>query len=222
MYRERKLSWAADLWAVTASGPSVVAADGCVDVIWRDGELSLSGPTTQALGIGGVDRAVGLRLRPGVAGMVIPMPLDGLANDCVPLAEVDVRLPAQLVARAGDDPMLGLAQLHDALRERAEARDLAVRATVIRLCDVGESAELVADRLGWSSRQLRREMLRIFGYSFRTLGGIRRAQRAARALRDGIRPAHVAASFGFSDQPHLTREVRRFFGRTPTQLVSGA
>lgn len=47
-----------------------------------------------------------------------------------------------------------------------------------------------------------------------------RARRAARAL-DTRCPAEVAAIEGYSDQAHLTRELRGFFGATPGQFRRG-
>jgi AraC-like DNA-binding protein len=219
MYRERKLSWAAEVWTASGGGSDVVAADGCVDLIWRDGHLMLSGPTTQPLIVGGEAATTGLRLRPGVAAILLGGSMGELANRCVPVSDVGLSLPQDAVAFASDEPLPGLAGLYTQLSQRADAAELALRAALIRMSDSGQSAQAVASDLGLSERQARRHVHRLFGYSYRTLGGIRRAQRAGAALAQGGRPAEVAVRCGFSDQSHLTREVARYLGRTPAQLA---
>lgn len=42
---------------------------------------------------------------------------------------------------------------------------------------------------------------------------------AQKSLREGRRPAQVAAEFGFVDQSHLTRHFKRFFGVTPAEYA---
>ncbi|MGH3244105.1 MAG: helix-turn-helix domain-containing protein [Spirillospora sp.] len=54
-----------------------------------------------------------------------------------------------------------------------------------------------------------------------TQGGIRqidRARHAAVLLGEGARPLDVVHRLGYFDQPHLARSLRRFIGRTATQL----
>lgn len=223
MYAEHRLGWAAKLWSSGGDQcPSLVGADGCVDVIWRDGSMLLSGPTTAPLALTASGPAMGLRLRPGIGGAFFDAPLHELANQCADLTAVLPDLPSALLSRAADDPAVGLRQLLDHVQTLAQPRALAVRAALLRLSDAGASAEAAALTLGFSTRQARRETVRIFGYGYRTLVGIRRARRAGWALRAGRRPADVAVAMGFSDQPHLTRDVKRYLGQTPAQLGSGA
>lgn len=46
----------------------------------------------------------------------------------------------------------------------------------------------------------------------------KRAERARQLLEDGAPPAEVAHETGYADQPHLTRDLRERFGRTPGQI----
>lgn len=45
-----------------------------------------------------------------------------------------------------------------------------------------------------------------------------RAEQARRLLESGASPAEVAYATGYTDQPHLTRDLRERFGRTPGQI----
>ena len=53
----------------------------------------------------------------------------------------------------------------------------------------------------------------------KTAAALVRFNRALRLLRAGERPADVASRCGYSDQPHLTREFRRFTGTTPVAFL---
>jgi AraC-like DNA-binding protein len=46
----------------------------------------------------------------------------------------------------------------------------------------------------------------------------KRAERARRLLESGAPPAEVAHETGYADQPHLTRDLRERFGRTPGEI----
>jgi hypothetical protein len=47
---------------------------------------------------------------------------------------------------------------------------------------------------------------------------IKRAQRAAQLLRDGMKISSVVHECGYFDQAHLTRSLKEFLGKTPGQL----
>lgn len=49
-----------------------------------------------------------------------------------------------------------------------------------------------------------------------------RVRRARELLRQGEPPGQVAATLGFSDQSHLTREFKRRVGMTPSRYAAGA
>lgn len=69
-----------------------------------------------------------------------------------------------------------------------------------------------------SLRTVQRQFLHATGLSSRQFEQIRRASEAAQLLRQGQPIADVVLLCGYSDQPHLTRALRRYWGQTPAQL----
>lgn len=67
----------------------------------------------------------------------------------------------------------------------------------------------------YSSRTVQRHFLQATGLTHKTFQQIHRAQEAVRLLKQGTRPAEAAADVGYTDQPHLTRSLRRIMGTTP-------
>ncbi|MFD4907577.1 DUF6597 domain-containing transcriptional factor [Kitasatospora purpeofusca] len=91
----------------------------------------------------------------------------------------------------------------------------------------------LAAELGLSERQLRRRVTDAVGYGPKTLQAVLRFRRAVARARSGgggrgggagAVPglAAVAAQAGYADQAHLTREVRRWSGVSPTVLLGRA
>ncbi len=70
-----------------------------------------------------------------------------------------------------------------------------------------------------SLRTLQRRFHLATGQARRTVRQIEQARRAAVRLREGATPAEVTHELGYYDQPHLTRSVRRYLGRTPAELA---
>jgi len=68
-----------------------------------------------------------------------------------------------------------------------------------------------------SERQLHRRSLAAFGYGAKTLGRIRRLQRAL-AVPVSATGAAAAAAAGYADQAHLARDVRELAGVPFTAL----
>jgi len=83
-------------------------------------------------------------------------------------------------------------------------------------------AALQGDVDGWSRRSVERRVSRATGLTLGTIGQIRRAERAVELLSRGASPLDAAGQAGYADQPHLTRSLRRFAGRTPSQVAASA
>ena len=87
--------------------------------------------------------------------------------------------------------------------------------------DVG-SVKQASNRLGISPRTLQRLTLhktqKTPSYWFQ----LARARKSAKALKPNVNLAEVAEMYGFSDQPHMNREFRRWFRSTPTQLMQSS
>lgn len=217
-------------WVRTCVGDGVidVLPDGCVDIVWRsDGELFVAGP----------DRApvahhhpadvefVGVRLRPGTSASVLGVPVDELCDRQVPLSALWGRGAGRLAERLMESTpgerrrVLVEAALARALTDELDAGVLAAVSALEK--ETGAIADL-EDRTGLSSRQLRRRFVQQVGYGPKTYQRVIRFRRFLALARTHRTPgglAGLAAVAGYSDQAHLTRECRRFSGRTPTQIV---
>jgi AraC-like DNA-binding protein len=105
----------------------------------------------------------------------------------------------------------------------AEAPDRAVRAAVRLLDRPGAGVSAVARAVGYSERELRRRFRDSVGYGPKTLQRVLRFQRVLAGLtgrQEASDPlARLAASAGYSDQAHMTRETRELSGLTPAQLA---
>jgi AraC-like DNA-binding protein len=78
--------------------------------------------------------------------------------------------------------------------------------------------EELAARCGVSPEHAARACKRWFGLGPVQLRRERRLQIAITLLRHGASPAEAASEAGFSDQPHLTRLLKRATGHTPAQF----
>lgn len=90
-----------------------------------------------------------------------------------------------------------------------------VSLTAMLATDTRTSIRDLAGRCGVSVEHAVRACRNWFGCSPGALRREWRLQRAMEALREGEPPSRVAAEQGFSDQPHLTRLLKRATGLTP-------
>lgn len=76
---------------------------------------------------------------------------------------------------------------------------------------------LPADEL--ASRTVRHRFLRATGLTQTHIYQARRAAQAAALLRNGMSILDTVHELGYFDQPHLTRSLKRFIGKTPAQQL---
>ncbi|WP_007023568.1 helix-turn-helix domain-containing protein [Saccharomonospora iraqiensis] len=80
-------------------------------------------------------------------------------------------------------------------------------------------AEAVSGEVtGVGARSVQRRVVAATGLTRSTIRQIERARRAALLLRAGAVPLEVVHRLGYHDQPHLSRSLTRFVGRTATHL----
>ena len=83
-------------------------------------------------------------------------------------------------------------------------------------------AEVLAGRpSALSPRTVQRRVAATTGLTLGTIRQIARAREAALRLGAGTPILEVVHELGFYDQPHLSRALTRFIGRTATQLAQG-
>ena len=209
-----------------------VVPDGCVDLVWFGGaDLLVAGPDTQAvlsqLPAGAV--IIGARLRPGLTLPVLGVPADELLDERVPLRDIWGAEARGLVDQLNNAPTLAerfaaLAGVLAARQASARPVDADVQAIIARI--VRWPNQRIAQRepeLQISQRQLRRRFTAAVGYGPKTFARVMRFQALlARASRpsDRLDLAGLAAEAGYADQAHMTREVRRLAGTTPTELFN--
>jgi AraC-like DNA-binding protein len=219
---------------VPASGDapsSRVLPDGCVDLVWRDGELLVAGPDRGPFmsPTPAGSTIAGLRLRPGVAGPTLGLPARELRDGRVPIEAVWGREGDELADRIGEAESPGerRAMLERAVAARRRVMplpDRLVRAAAATLGRPGSRVGALSPDLGVSERQLLRRFDDAVGYGPKTLDRVLRFQRfraRARSLAAGEDElARVALDLGYADQSHLSRECVRLSGLTPARLVA--
>lgn len=199
-------------------------------LVWSDGPrlerghtlggAAINGPFDRPIGLHTRDqrRIVGAVLRPGRAAAVLGLPIVEVAGTHVDL-----------------DHLAGFRGLRQRLLEAPPGRVLATfeawlltrlqlaqvdRAVVFACAALSEGAAVaaVAERLGMSSRTLRRRFNPAVGLGPKRFGRLARFQRAARRIAAGAVDdwAGFALDAGYFDQAHFNREFRAFSGLTPT------
>lgn len=183
-----------------------VLPDGCMDLMRIDGRVVVAGPDTTAFLSDQVGDGCGLRFRPGTLPRLLGVPAAELQNIRVPLDE--------LRPDARDGSLLAIATRLAAATPRTETApwSLPLLSHVTHQLSGGTSVGAVADEIGWSTRNLQRQCTAVYGYGPATLRRVLRFRRATTLLRSGVSVSEVAARSGYSDAPHLHREVRELAG----------
>jgi AraC-like DNA-binding protein len=211
-----------------------VLPDACIDIVFfNDRAPVIVGPWTEAFvsRLAGGANLTGVRLHPGRAAEVLGLPASELLNASAPMRDVWRKtLCANFDGvSAGDTPTVQLARLEAAMLRRAcdvRTQDRAMRFAVGWLADNPDvRVETLSRELRLSERQLRRRFSAAVGYGPKTFQSVLRFQRLlhlASRVHGATNLAHLAAAAGYSDQPHMNREVRRLSGTTPTDLLQSS
>jgi AraC-like DNA-binding protein len=207
----------------------LVLPDGCVDLLWREGELVVAGldRSARATRVVAGERILGLRLRPGVAGAVLGMPASEVLDVHVKLEELlgpaAEKLAERLAETDGDDEAFDVLEKTVGSRIADRGPDPLVLAATRRLGFPGSRVDELAESLGISDRQLRRRFHQSVGYGPKTLDRVLRFRRlvaqAGRVASGENDLARVAADLGYADQAHMTRDCVRLSGLTPVALA---
>lgn len=208
---------------------ALILPDGCIDLVLRANAsrraLFASALTTEPYRVS--SRAgswfVGVRFKPGMSRVVLDVPPAECRDEPVDATSFDASF-GELSRRLGDvsSPERALALLEAEVLQRARAH--AHRGPPPRVCqalawlgsaDPPRCREL-ARRLGVAERSLHRDLVAWTGLAPKVLGCILRMQRATQLI--GCLPlADAALEAGYSDQSHMTRELRRLTGRCPSE-----
>ncbi|MCK2221449.1 helix-turn-helix domain-containing protein [Actinomadura sp. ATCC 31491] len=221
-----------------SAGDLLVVPDACVDLYWGPGGPFVAGPDTGPVATAAGDVFVGVRFRPGAAAGLFGVPLHALRDQRVPLADLPAAAWPGFALLATAPPVPGgsaIPALHHALTRAVRAAALPAEATrparsaapapapaPARLAAALRSGRSIAETawdLGLSERQLHRRSLAAFGYAPKTLQRIIRFQHALRLARAGVPHATVAAEAGYTDQAHLSHDVKRLSGVTLSALA---
>lgn len=189
--------------------------DGCIELIrrhagrsvWRDEQPSLfvTGLALQpaALRFSGDARFTGIRLWPWAWHALGGAPCHGFADGWRAIPEGD---PLAALLAGEDDPMPRLAQAFDGLKPPPIA---AIRHAA--------SVDALAREAQLSTRQLQRVLARETGMPPRSYLRLLRFRAAVSGIQNpaGSGLADTAASSGYADQAHMTREFQSLAGLPP-------
>ncbi len=216
---------------VDKCAPIIVVPDGCIDLRWIDGELSVAGPDRSAA----IERirpgatVIGLRFRPGSAAKWLGIRMSEIVNSRVLLEDLWGSQARRLADWAGEaeTPHKTVRRLEIGLSQKVEACEAPDKVMERVFALLGGDAAFIpnmaslGEQFGLSERTLRRHCLDAFGYGPKTLERILRFQRFLKLIRGPHRSglAHLAIEAGYADQPHLAREVKRLTGLSPGEIV---
>lgn len=206
-----------------------VLPDACIDVVWTAGQApQIAGPDTgpvRSLLKPGT-AIVGVRFKPGKAPAALGVPACDLRDQRVPLEAVWGTSVVQRLCEEGEsaedrDRFAALLRELERRLARNQSEDSAVDAMVRWAVAGGYRSRPATAKLGVGERQLLRRFQDRVGYGPKMLQRVLRFQHllvlANRQPPAGL--AGLAAEAGYADQPHMTRDVRRLAGTTPSMLL---
>lgn len=213
--------WRGDTLAGVSSYP--IPPDGCMDIVfWPEGGLRVVGTMTtqQTAALPPQAHLVGVRFRPGMAGLFLGAVAPELVDRWTPLEDLWGARGRRLHRELGDSASA-------AARFLLLSRELPppdrgfdpVHRAISAMVAAGGAVDLdwVASQARLSPRQFRRRCMQETGLSPNRLCRVLRFRRATR-LSARLGWAAVAADCGYSDQAHLIRDFREFTGSPPSRF----
>jgi AraC-like DNA-binding protein len=211
-----------------------VLPDGCIDIVLVNDETPLiAGPWTQPFTVRFAPgtAVIGARWYPGRASSLLRLSAATLLNQSVAIGEVWSRTNSAPIEQIADEPTLSArrAALEAALLNRlgrAATPDAAMSAAVgwIARHPRGHVGQL-SEWLGISGRQLQRRFTAAVGYGPKQFQSVLRFQRLLGLANRTPGPrtlGQLSAAAGYADQAHMTRELQRFAGSAPSQVLRAA
>jgi AraC-like DNA-binding protein len=194
----------------------------------RRGDLTIAGPRTRAMfkTATGVAHAVIVRFKPGWSAPLFGVRASALTDRFVPLQDLWGQevgdLCGELLAARGVTDVV--ARLSDAFarrsRDGAEPASASLARRAVRLLEGDEvRVESVAQRLGVTTRHLRRAFAESVGIGPKDFARTVRLQRAVRRAEASHDWGRIAADVGYYDQAHLIGEFRELVGLTPVEFA---
>ncbi len=193
----------------------LVLPDVCCDVTVVDGRAFFTGPMTRARPSAHTGRdVVLLRMRVATARTVLQVPLAELADLVVPLADINRKLARTIEAHFESSSS---AEPLDEGHVRPSDRRFAAAAHALA---EGGSVLAAAEHVSLSSRQLERMFSEHVGVAPKLFARIVRFRRAIIDVCKGKPMVVAAATHGYADQSHFTREVRDLTNLSPRALLA--
>lgn len=212
-HRESDSPYIARVWRGSASGTGTmtsIAASTWSLVFRRDGgrtQVTLRGPESAARTVRyeGAWESIGIDF---AHGSFLPrLPVARLRGGVIGVPEV-VGRRFRLRGEWFEIPEPDTAEL---LVDRLVRSGVLVRDPLVDQVVCGEPAPV-------GSRSVQRRVIAASGQSKGAIQRTERARLAAALLGAGVPPLEVVHRAGYYDQPHLARSLRRFIGRTATEL----
>jgi AraC-like DNA-binding protein len=189
--------------------------DVCCDLIWVRKKLFFAGPASRGQPISWPGEEVALlNIDPLTARRWLGFPMAHLLDRRVELRDIDAARAAPLEELFDAGLAAGLVTKPSGQRQMGSR--MSVAAEAIR---TGMSLDAAAARVELSARQLERLFQDHFGLSPRLYRRILRLRAALQGAANGAGLAAVAAAGGYSDQAHLSREVKSFMGGSPRAVA---
>lgn len=199
-------------WVISNEETSIAAPDGCWDLV----VLKQAGKTNILL-TGQTTQTVSLPFAPGDEIMTISFKASAFLS-FVPATDIldrGILLPTtnysfQLASDVFEIPTFDNAE---------EFVKSLLKKEQLRQDEIVEEA-LMDHPPAYSPRSIQRRFLRATGMTPNYFRQIQRARQAAALLQKGAPAAEVAFETGYSDQPHMSRSLKRILGRTPTEIAT--
>lgn len=231
-------------WSRTASGKAAgvprshrVMPDGCVDIVL--GFEAGGGAPNAAMAVGTMTQALvfhdststsylGVRFRPGVAGVLFAMPASGLTDERTALIDLWPHTDALNEALALADDTAGRirvlsAEIARRLLAAPSAPPPVVIAATVRIAAARGRLPIreLAKELGVTRQHLARSFAQHVGLSPKMLARIVRARGVVDRARDAtdVDWSSVALDAGYYDQSHLIADVKELTGLPPGAWV---
>ena len=207
-----------------------VLPDCCVDILLMNGVPIVVGPWTEPFvaSLPAGTQILAARSHAGLASSLLGVPASDLLNRSVPLCDVWGSAGTAGLARTLEEATLRarMSAMEAALLARianAHPVDNATRAAIQWIARHPHGRVQQLSRwLGLSGRQIQRRFSAAVGYGPKLFQSVLRFQRLLFLASDaGVQRslAQFAADAEYADQAHMTREVGRFSGKTPSMLL---